>query len=399
MASGTKTVIEAQDQICLNLRPSAVRFFAFFALFCGCSWISGSGMSRSLSLPILFICCLLSAICYSVGLAGEAALHELARPPMNESFRYVLRLSVFTVLIFVTFCFLNAGAFLSGANMSSMAYQLPQFALLALAIHPTMLTGGIDLSVVSVANLAAIAAAFTMKAGPPWFIGLAILVALLLGCVTGAINGLLVAGARLPAILATLGTLQFFAGTSILWTHGSSITGLPPVYSAFGNGTFFGVPIPLIVFLIALAAIYLITARTPLGKQMRLYGTNPRAAVFAGIPTFRVLVITYMISGITAAVGGLVILSAANSANADYGTSFLLLSVLINILAGVNPNGGSGTVFGLILAVLSLQFLSSGLNLLAVNTFAKDLLYGMLLVTVMVVNRLQGRIHSTRAKG
>jgi simple sugar transport system permease protein len=152
------------------------------------------------------------------------------------------------------------------------------------------------------------------------------------------------------------------------------------------------------VFLVVLVAIYLITARTPLGKQMRLYGTNPRAAVFAGIPTFRVIVITYMISGVTAAIGGLVTLSAANSANADYGTSFLLLSVLINILAGVNPNGGSGTVFGLVLAVLSLQCMSSGLNLLAVNTFAKDLLYGSLLVTVMVVNRLQGRIHSTRAK-
>ena len=317
---------------------------------------------------------------------------------MNESFRYVLRLSIFTVVIFLTFCFLDVRAFLSAANMSSMAYQLPQFALLALAIHPTMLTGGIDLSVVSVANLAAIAAAFTMKAGPPWFVGLAILAALLLGCVTGAINGFLVAGARLPAILATLGTLQFFAGISILWTHGSSITGLPAGYSAVGNAAFFGIPVPLIVFLLVLAAIYLITQRTPLGKQMRLYGTNPRAAVFAGIPTFRILVITYMISGITAAVGGLVILSAANSANADYGTSFLLLSVLINILAGVNPNGGSGTVIGLILAVLSLQFLSSGLNLLAVNTFAKDLLYGMLLVTVMVVNRLQGRIHSTRAK-
>jgi len=320
---------------------------------------------------------------------------------MNESFRYVLRLSIFTVFIFVTFCFLDAGTFLSGANMSSMAYQLPQFALLALAIHPTMLTGGIDLSVVSVANLAAIAAAFTMKAGPPWFIGLAIPVALLLGAVTGAINGLLVAGARLPPILATLGTLQFFAGISILWAHGSSVTGLPPSYSAFGNGNWLGIPMPLIVFLIVLAVIYLITARTPLGKQMRLYGTNPRAAVFAGIPTFRVLVITYMISGMTAAIGGLVTLSAANSANADYGTSFLLLSVLINILAGVNPNGGSGTVFGLVLAVLSLQFLSSGLNQLPtvnVNTFAKDLLYGMLLVTVMVVNRLQGRIHSTRAK-
>ncbi len=117
---------------------------------------------------------------------------------------------------------------------------------------------------------------------------------------------------------------------------------------------------------------------------MRLYGTNSRAAPFAGIPTFRVLVLTYALSGITAACAGLVILSRANSANADYGTSYLLLSVLINILAGVNPNGGSGTIFGLVLAVLSLQFLSSGLNLIAVDNIARDLLDGALLVTVMI---------------
>jgi simple sugar transport system permease protein len=131
---------------------------------------------------------------------------------------------------------------------------------------------------------------------------------------------------------------------------------------------------------------------------MRLYGTNSRAAPFAGIPVFRMLVSTYALSGITAACAGLVILSRANSANADYGTSYLLLSVLINILAGVNPNGGSGTVFGLLLAVLSLQFLSSGLNLLAVNNFARDLLNGALLVTVMIANELQGRIRPTRVR-
>jgi simple sugar transport system permease protein len=147
---------------------------------------------------------------------------------------------------------------------------------------------------------------------------------------------------------------------------------------------------------LVLFVIEVVTVRTPLGKQMRLYGTNSHAAPFAGIPTFRVLVLTYALSEITAACAGLVILSRANSANADYGTSYLLLSVLINILAGVNPNGGSGTVFGLVLAVLSLQFLSSGLNLLAVNNFARDLLNGVLLVTVMIANQLQGRIRSTR---
>src|SRR6201985_3952633 len=108
---------------------------------------------------------------------------------MNTEVRYLIRLAAFTIAILVLFCTLSPTGFLSTANLSSMAYQLPQFALLALAIHPTMLTGGIDLSVVSVANLAAIAAAFTMKAGPPWFIGLAILVALLLGWVPGAVTG------------------------------------------------------------------------------------------------------------------------------------------------------------------------------------------------------------------
>lgn len=317
---------------------------------------------------------------------------------MSGNARYLIRLAVFTVLIFVIFCLLRPGAFLSPDNLDSMAYQFPEFAILALAMHPTMLTGGIDLSVVSVANLCGILAAFIMRSGPPQFMLAAAAVALLVGTLCGIFNGILVAAFRLPAIVATLGTLQLFAGISIILTKGSSITGIPSAYANVGNGSVLGIPVPLLIFTLTLLIIEVVTVRTPLGKQMRLYGTNSRAAPFAGIPTFRVLVLTYALSGITAACAGLVILSRANSANADYGTSYLLLSVLINILAGVNPNGGSGTVLGLVLAVLSLQFLSSGLNLLSVNNFARDLLNGVLLVTVMIANQLQGRIRSTRVR-
>jgi simple sugar transport system permease protein len=317
---------------------------------------------------------------------------------MSGNARYLIRLAGFTVLIFVTFCVLRPQAFLSTDNLSSMAYQFPEFAILALAMHPTMLTGGIDLSVVSVANLCGILAALIMRGAPQQFILVAAAFALLVGVLCGVFNGVLVATCRLPAIVATLGTLQLFAGISIILTRGSSITGIPSAYATVGNGSIFGIPIPLLIFLLVLTVIYILTVRTPLGKQMRLYGTNSRAAPFAGIPVFRMLVSTYALSGITAACAGLVILSRANSANADYGTSYLLLSVLINILAGVNPNGGSGTVFGLLLAVLSLQFLSSGLNLLAVNNFARDLLNGALLVTVMIANELQGRIRPTRVR-
>lgn len=314
---------------------------------------------------------------------------------MSRNARYLIQLAAFALLIFVIFCVLRPGSFLSLDNLSSMAYQFPEFAILALAMHPTMLTGGIDLSVVSVANLCGILAAFIMRIGPPQFMLVAAGVALLVGTLCGILNGILVATCQLPAIVATLGTLQFFAGVSIILTKGSSITGIPSAYANVGNGSVLGIPVPLLIFAITLLIIEVVTVRTPLGKQMRLYGTNSHAAPFAGIPTFRVLVLTYALSGITAACAGLVILSRANSANADYGTSYLLLSVLINILAGVNPNGGSGTVFGLVLAVLSLQFLSSGLNLLAVNNFARDLLDGALLVTVMIANQLQGRIRST----
>jgi simple sugar transport system permease protein len=327
------------------------------------------------------------------------SLPEHASRTQAENSRYVIRLAVFTIVIFLVFCLLSPAAFLSAANLSSMAYQLPEFAILALAIHPTMLTGGIDLSVVSVANLSAIIAAFLMRSLTHQFFWFAIPAAFLVGAVAGSVNGLLVAGCRLPAILATLGTLQLFAGIGIILTRGSSVTGLPTLYASMANGAIFGIPVPLLVFLVALGVIYLITARMLLGTQMRLYGTNSRAAPFAGIPTFRVLMLTYILSGLLASCAGLVILARANSANPDYGTSYLLLAVLINILAGVNPNGGSGTVFGLVLAVLSLQFLSSGLNLLSVNNFARDLLYGVLLVTVMVANRLQRRIRSTRVRG
>jgi simple sugar transport system permease protein len=311
---------------------------------------------------------------------------------MPGNARYLIQLAAFTGLIFLIFCALRPGAFLSPDNLSSMAYQFPEFAILALAMHPTMLTGGIDLSVVSVANLCGILAAFIMRgASPAQFMVVAALVALLVGTLCGIFNGVLVAACRLPAIVATLGTLQLFAGISIILTKGSSITGIPSAYANVGGGSVLGVPVPLLIFVLVLSVIELVTVRTPLGKQMRLYGTNSRAAPFAGIPTFRVLVLTYALSGLTAACAGLLILSRANSANADYGTSYLLLSVLINILAGVNPNGGSGTVFGIVLAVLSLQFLSSGLNLLAVNNFARDLLNGALLVTVMTANQMQRR--------
>ena len=143
---------------------------------------------------------------------------------MMADARYLLRLAIFAVAILGFFCVLSPHGFLSAANLSSMAYQLPEFAMLALAIHPTMLTGGIDLSVVSVANLSAIIAALTMRSLPQQYIFVAMILGLLVGAIAGSINGLLVAGG-LPAILATLGTMQLFAGIAIVLAYSTGDSG------------------------------------------------------------------------------------------------------------------------------------------------------------------------------
>ena len=310
------------------------------------------------------------------------------------------RLALLTVVIFVALAALDPSRFLTLSNFSSMAFQFPEFAILSLAMMLAMMTGGIDLSVVGLANLSAVVAALLLSrlaganaigitAGST--IGLAMLAALLIGAVGGLFNGVAIGFFGLPPILATLGSGLIFTGLAVAITGGSAVIGFPAAFAFLGNGDVVGIPVPLIVFVFIAAIVWLLLERTALGLKIQMLGTNALAARFIGIDDFGVTVRTYVLSGLFASSAGLVIMSRANSAKADYGTSYLLLSILICVLGGINPYGGFGKVVGLVLAVLSLQFLSSGLNMLQVSNFAKDLIWGGLLLVVMVANAVQTR--------
>ncbi|MBD3766171.1 MAG: ABC transporter permease [Rhodobacterales bacterium] len=301
------------------------------------------------------------------------------------------RLAVIAAVIFVTMSALSPDRFLSLQNMTSMAFQFPEFAILALAMTLTMLTGGIDLSVVGIANLSAIVAALilTRLTGSPdgaaVFLG-AMAASLAVGMVAGLFNGLLVARLGLPPILATLGSGLIFTGLAIALTGGSAVMGLPPAAAWIGNSTVLGVPAPLILFGALAVGLSLVLTRTAFGVKVRMFGANPLAARYAAIDIDAMLIRVYVASGGLAAIAGLVVMSRANSAKADYGSSYLLLAVLIAVLGGVNPYGGYGRIIGVVLAVLSMQFLSSGLNMLGVSNFARELIWGSLLIFVMIVN-------------
>lgn len=302
---------------------------------------------------------------------------------------YLKSLALLTVAVLVVLVIASPN-FVSVANLTSMGFQFPEFGLLSLAVLPTMISGGIDLSVVAVANLASIVAAVILKSGEgvAW---LAVPAGLFIGLACGTLNGVLVAYLRLPPILATLGTMQLISGLGIIITRGPAITGLPGWYTAYGNWLVAGfLPLPLVIFTLAAFLLAIILKRTTLGFHLRLFGTNAVAARFAGIPERRMLVLTYAIAGLIAAIAGLVVLARVNSANADYGSSYLLLVILINILAGVNPAGGFGSVLGVTLAVVCLQFISSGLNILSFSAFSRDLFFGGLLIVVMSTRVVMG---------
>ncbi|MDY0882611.1 ABC transporter permease [Dongia soli] len=310
------------------------------------------------------------------------------------------RLAVITIVIFVIMTLLSPERFLSAGNLSSMAFQFPEFAILSLAMMLVMLTGGIDLSVVGTANLSAIIAALLLAAlaGTDATGGfaiaailLAIIVAIMVGLSAGLLNGVAIGAFGLPPILATLGTGLVFTGLGVALTGGSAVIGFPDDFAALGNSAIFGLPVPLLIFALLAVAMTFMLDRTKYGLRVQLFGTNPLAARFAGINDLALTIRTYVISGGLASVAGLVIMSRANSAKADYGSSYLLLSILICVLGGINPYGGFGRVSGLVLAVLSLQFLSSGLNMLQVSNFATELIWGALLLLVMTTNGLRLR--------
>ena len=305
------------------------------------------------------------------------------------------RLAIIAVVVFTLMGILSPERFLSEQNLTSMAFQFPEFAILALAITLVMMTGGIDLSVVGIANLSAVVAALILTefAGPDLplqasllWLGFALGASLLIGAMVGLLNGTLVAFLGLPPILATLGSGLVFTGFAIALTGGSAVMGFPEVVAWIGNSQMLGLPTPLLIFIMLAVALHFLMTRTAFGIRISMFGTNPLAALYAAVDVKGMLLKVYMLSGLFASVAGMVIMSRANSAKADYGSSYLLLSVLIAVLGGVNPYGGYGRVVGVVLAVLSMQFLSSGLNMLQVSNFARELIWGALLLFVMTTN-------------
>lgn len=316
---------------------------------------------------------------------------DLTRRLLSD--RKLTQLVVVALVVFLTFSILVPDLFLTPRNFVSMAFQIPEIALLALGVMLAMLTAGIDLSVVSMSNLAALSTAYllvtqvTEGGGNVYlWIVIAIVIGIVVGLISGLANGAIIAGVGVTPILATLATLTLYNGIAVGIRNGQSIIGLPPEFTAIGNGSFLGIPIPMIILLVAGAGVALYINKTGLGMQSVLVGANQEAATYSAIGVKKVLLMTYTLSGGLSALAGLIIASRSASANPDYGSSYVLLAIVIVVLGGVNPYGGFGTVTGVILATAVLQMVASGFNALRFSQFFYQLAQGFVLIAVMILN-------------
>ena len=257
------------------------------------------------------------------------------------------QLLAITVLVFVVMAALSPEKFLRAYNFESISFQLPELGLLSIAIMLSMLTGGIDLSIVGVANLAGVVsgkwfhwlspgASSALGLGP---VAAAVAISLVVGLAAGSINGFLITRLKITPILATLGTSQLFAGLALGVTGGPAIVGFPAGWDFIGNGKLFGVAAPFVIFVVLACAVGWLLSRTAYGVRLVLIGANAKAALFAGLKVDSIVFRSYVLSGFLASVAGVILSGRTNAAKSDYGVSYLLRG-RAHLRARRNESGG-----------------------------------------------------------
>lgn len=340
-----------------------------------------------------------------------ANTRELTAPPASSAtgtpvLDYLFRLRALIVLaiLVVTFAALSP-AFLTTGNITILVKHVAINAILAIGMTFVILSGGIDLSVGSVAGLSGIVAGALIHSGlvlpslgvvvyfHTWLV---VALALLAGALVGALNGVLISRLRVAPFIATLGTMYVARGTALLTSNGATfpnLSGSPELgntgFLQLGSGSILGLPVPIWLG-IALAATGLFVAeRTAFGRRVYAIGGNERAAELSGVRVPTVKFVTYVISGFCAALVGLIVAAQLASAHPATGETFELNAIAAVVLGGTSLMGGRGSVAGTVIGAFVIGVLADGLILLGVSEFWQIVIKGLVIVIAVILDQMQ----------
>ncbi len=315
-----------------------------------------------------------------------------------------LRTLIAFFVVLVVFSFI-APNFLSVANLIAMAKHSAIWAILAMGMTYVIIGGGIDLSVGSVAGLCGMLAGGFITEGlrlPLFGIVLyfhtpmLILVVLLIGVLLGAINGLFVTKLGVAPFIATLGMLYMARGFAMLRSGGKTfpnLVGDPSLgntgFPILGAGTILGIPLVVWLAIIIAAIAAYVSKKTPIGRHVYAVGGNEDAAVLSGIRVKRIKMATYMFSGFTAALTGLILASQLVASHPATGETYELTTIAAVVLGGTSLSGGRGTVTGSIIGALIIGVLNDGLVMVGVSSFWQTAIKGMVVVLAVIIDQYQ----------
>ncbi len=294
---------------------------------------------------------------------------------------------------------LIAENFFTLGNFFEVIRTSVEVGLLAIALTPILVTGGIDLSVGSMMGLAAVVFGAALR---DWKFGVggAAIVALLVGCAGGMLNAALIARFRIPPLIETLGSYSMFRGIAEGITRGATnYSGFPAGFLFLGQGYLWGVvPAQLPVFVVVLAAYVVLLHRSAIGRALYAIGFAPAGARYAGIPVAKRVGLVYFLSGLISSAAAIIYVAHLGQAKSSAGIGYELDAITAVVLGGTSVFGGRGTLAGTLLGLFSLSVLQNGLRLAALPSELSGVLTGALLVITISIDRLRSRRGPTRAE-
>jgi ribose transport system permease protein len=308
--------------------------------------------------------------------------------------RLHIRLESFVVLIVLSAIMaVLSPFFLSFSNFLNILLATSTIGVLAIAATFVIGSGGLDLSLGSVMGLAGVAGAFVaVNLEAPSALGAVACIAA--GAAAGYINGQLVTRAFVPAFIVTLGMLGLARGLALVISGGRVIYGLPEMLLYLGQGRPFGVPMPVIIFVVTAIIAHCVLAYTKFGRHTLALGDSESAARAAGIRVERHRRILYTLSGALAGLAGMLFMARINSGDPTAGLNYELTAITAAIIGGTNLFGGRGSILGTMIGALIMGVLQNGLNLLAVQSYYQQMAIGAVLILAVFIDQYQVRKES-----